>query len=103
MVRPRVALCAAAVLACSVGLAAAQQGQPQKLFHGVGVVTATEPAGTLTVNHEPIEGLMPAMEMAFKVAPTSLAKGVRPGDRIDFSVDGKTYTIVGLKVVGHTD
>jgi len=28
---------------------------------------------------------------------------VRPGDRIDFSLDGKTYTIVGLKVVGHTE
>jgi Cu/Ag efflux protein CusF len=103
MARARGSLLVAALLAWSAGLAQAQQGQPQKVFHGVGVVTATEPAGTLTVNHQPIEGLMPAMEMAFKVNPASLAKGVRPGDRIDFSVDGKTYTIVGLKVVGHTE
>ena len=103
MARLRPALYAAALLAGAVGLAHAQRVQPRKLFHGVGVVTATEPAGTLTVNHQPIEGLMPAMEMAFKVSPASLAKGVRPGDRIDFSVDGKTYTIVGLKVVGHTE
>ena len=103
MVRPGVALSAVALLAGLFGVARAQQSQPQKLFHGVGVVTATEPSGTLTVNHQPIEGLMPAMEMAFKVSPTSLAKDVRPGDRIDFTLDGKTYTIVGLKVVGHTE
>jgi Cu/Ag efflux protein CusF len=99
----RGALRVGALLAWSVGLAQAQQGQPQKVFHGVGIVTAVEPTGTLTVNHEPIEGLMPAMEMAFKVNPSSLAKGVRPGDKIDFSLEGRTYTIVGLKVVGHTE
>jgi Cu/Ag efflux protein CusF len=55
-----------------------------------------------TINHEPIEGLMPAMEMMFSVTPRALSKGVRPGDKIEFSVEGKTYTIVDLKVVGHT-
>jgi Cu/Ag efflux protein CusF len=103
MARTRGALWVAALLAWSAGPTPAQQGQPQKIFHGVGIVTAIEPTGTLTVNHQPIEGLMPAMEMAFKVNPGSLAKGVRPGDKIDFSLEGKTYTIVGLKVVGHTE
>ncbi len=73
----------------------------QKLFRGVGIVTAIEPAGTLTINHEAIQGLMPAMEMTFSVDPRALADGVRPGDEIDFSVDGKTYTIHDLKVRGH--
>ena len=84
-------------------IAQAQQNEPRKLFHGVGFVTAIEPAGSLTINHEPIEGLMPAMEMAFQVNPRTLANGVRPGDKIEFSVEGKTYTIVALKVVGHTE
>jgi Cu/Ag efflux protein CusF len=81
----------------------AQPGEPRKIFRGVGVVTAIEPTGALTINHEPIEGLMPAMEMTFSVNPRTLSNGVRPGDRVAFSVEGKTYVIVGLKVVGHTE
>ena len=84
-------------------IAQAQQSEPRKVFHGVGIVTATEPAGSLTINHEAIEGLMPAMEMTFSVNPRALAKDVHPGDRIEFSVEGTTYAIVGLKVVGHTE
>jgi hypothetical protein len=33
--------------------------------------------------------------------PWALAQGIRPGDQIEFSVEGKTYSIVGVKVVGH--
>jgi Cu/Ag efflux protein CusF len=84
-------------------IAQAQQNEPRKVFRGVGIVTAIEPAGSLTINHEPIEGLMPAMEMAFQVNPRTLANGVRPGDKIEFSVEAKTYTIVAVKVVGHTE
>ena len=84
-------------------MAQAQQNEPRKVFRGVGIVTAIEPAGSLTINHEPIEGLMPAMEMMFQVSPRTLANSVRPGDKIEFSVEGKTYTIVAVKVVGHTE
>jgi Cu/Ag efflux protein CusF len=84
-------------------LAQAQQNEPRKIFRGMGAVTAIEPAGSLTINHEAIEGLMSAMEMTFSVNPRALTKGVRPGDKIEFSVEGKTYTIVALKVVGHTE
>jgi Cu/Ag efflux protein CusF len=95
MARPRVALWVAVLLAWSVGLAQAQQGQPQKVFHGVGVVTAIEPTGMLTVNHQAIEGLMPAMEMAFKVNPASLAKGVPQATRsISRSKAGHTRSSV---------
>ncbi len=83
-------------------MAQAQQIERRKIFHAVGIVTAIEPSGSLTINHEPIEGLMPAMEMMFKVNPPTLTKNVRPGDKVDFSVEGKTFVIVGLKVTGHT-
>ncbi len=73
-----------------------------RIFRAMGVVTAIEPAGTLTINHEPIQGLMPAMEMTFTVNPRALTKGVRLGDKVEFRVDGKTYTIVELKVRGHS-
>src|SRR5580693_4084281 len=61
-------------------------------FHGIGVVTDMDrETGALTVNHQEIKGLMPAMEMLFNVDPRSLSDGVKPGDRIEFSVEDKTY------------
>jgi Cu/Ag efflux protein CusF len=79
----------------------AKSPDAQKVFPAVGVVTGKNPDGALTINHQPIEGLMPAMEMTFNVKPRALSSAVRPGDKIEFSVEGKTYTIVALKVVGH--
>ena len=71
-----------------------------KIFHGVGVVTAVDPAGgVLTVDHGDIPGLMDAMEMAYKVQPAGLAAGLRKGDRIAFAVDGATLTIVEIRKI----
>jgi Cu/Ag efflux protein CusF len=84
-----------------VWMAQAQQSETGKMFRGEGVVTAIEPDGSLTINHEPIAGLMPAMEMSFSVNPRALTNSVRPGDKIAFSVEGATYIIRALKVVGH--
>jgi Cu/Ag efflux protein CusF len=114
MIRPLIeCACAAGVfLALTLGIgetgplrmAQAQQSEPGTIFRGKGFVTAIEPAtGSLTVNHQPIEGLMPAMEMMFRVKPRTLSDGLRPGDEIEFSVEGKTYTILDVKVVGHTE
>jgi Cu/Ag efflux protein CusF len=80
---------------------AATQLVAATIFHGVGFVTAVAPTGSLTINHEAIDGLMPAMEMMFSVKPRALAKGLRPGDKIAFDVEGKTYVIVGLSVLAH--
>jgi Cu/Ag efflux protein CusF len=81
--------------------AQAQPSEPGKMFRGVGIVTAIESAGSLTINHEPIAGLMPAMEMTFSVNPRGLTNGVRAGDKVEFGLDGRTYVIHELKVVGH--
>ena len=71
-------------------------------FRGIGVVTDIDAdTGALTINHQEIKGLMPAMEMLFNVDPRSLSDGVKPGDRIEFSVEDKTYTIRDLKVIEH--
>ena len=80
----------------------AQPSEPGKMFRGVGIVTAIESSGSLTINHEPIAGLMPAMEMTFSVNPRALTNGVRAGDKVEFSMEGRTYVIRELKVVGHT-
>lgn len=74
--------------------------QSEPLFHGVGVITGVDAAsGSLTIRHEPIQGLMPAMEMAFQVEPPSLIGAAKVGDRVEFDVAGRTYTIKGLKIV----
>jgi Cu/Ag efflux protein CusF len=78
--------------------AQAQSTASNRVFQGTGTVTATEPAGTLTINHEPIDGLMPAMEMTFRLNPATIGNGIHPGDEVDFSVEGKTYVITALKV-----
>ena len=62
--------------------------------------TAIDPTtGSLTLDHEEIKGLMPAMEMMYRVDPHSLSAGLRAGDKIDFAVDAKTYTIRGVKLI----
>lgn len=79
------------------------QEQSNVLFRGVGVVTAVNPAtGSLTINHEEIAGLMPPMEMLFHVEPRTLSDGVKPGDKVEFRVEGKTYKIRDIKVIEHT-
>lgn len=79
-----------------------QAQDPNAVFRGIGVVTDVDPAtGALTINHQEIVGLIPAMEMLFEVEPRSLSEGVKPGDRIEFRVEGKTYRIRDIKVIEH--
>ena len=76
-------------------------GASLRLFHGVGVVREVDAEhGRLVVSHEDIPGLMPAMVMAFAVDPPSLARGLKPGDKIEFDVTAKTYIIKNLKPTG---
>jgi len=80
--------------------AQAQQGESEGMFRGVGVVIAIDPdTGSLTLNHEEIKGLMPAMQMMYLVSPRSLSEGLRPGDKIEFDLDAKTYTIRHVKLI----
>jgi Cu/Ag efflux protein CusF len=78
----------------------AQATSQNGVFRGIGVVTDIHPAtGSLTINHEEIPGFMAAMEMLFRVSPRTLSDGVRPGDKVEFWVEGKTYTIRDLRVI----
>jgi Cu/Ag efflux protein CusF len=78
----------------------AQQSEPTGLFHGTGVVTAIDPvSGAITLDHDEIKGLMPAMIMMYRVKSPSLAAGLRTGDRIAFTLDAGSYTIVEVEAV----
>jgi len=56
----------------------------------------------LVLDHEDIEGLMPAMTRNFDVAAPDLLAGLAPGDRVRFrlSVDGGRYRIVAVEKLG---
>ena len=79
----------------------AQTKEASNLFHGVGVVTDLDVASAaVTLDHEAIPGLMDAMEMAYRVRSPSLIDGLHKGDKIEFTVEGSTYVIVGVKKAG---
>jgi Cu/Ag efflux protein CusF len=69
---------------------------------GVGVITGVEPGRSqLTVNHKKIKDFMEAMEMTYAVTRPALLNGLKVGDKVIFSIDPATYSIVDLHVVDH--
>ena len=70
------------------------------LHTGTGTVKAVHPElRQLVLDHDEIEGLMPAMEMNFDVAAAALLDGLAPGDRVRFrlSVEDGRYRIVSVE------
>jgi Cu/Ag efflux protein CusF len=73
-----------------------------KPYPGVGVITIINlKEGWVEINHEAIEGLMPAMQMEWSVKDRSLLRNVRVGDRVEFVVveTGKGEIITEMKKV----
>jgi Cu/Ag efflux protein CusF len=58
-----------------------------KPYAGTGeVVIVNRQEGWIEINHEDIPGLMPAMQMEFWVQNKTLLDGVKPGDRVNFTI-----------------
>lgn len=65
-----------------------------KTYHGEGVVTKIvlenpydKSLSSVELNHGEIVGLMPAMQMEFYVKEKSLLKGLKVGDKVDFTLE----------------
>ncbi len=59
-------------------------------YNGKGSVTKVDlNMGSVELNHENIEGLMPAMQMEFYVTDKALLKGLAVGDKVDFVIEYK--------------
>lgn len=69
--------------------------------HGIVEDVDRENAQVL-IEHDDIEGLMPAMTMNFAVPDPALLARLEPGQVIDFEVDftGRSYDVVAAEVVG---
>ena len=73
--------------------------QPRS-YQGVGVVKGLDPKlPAIMIDHEDIEGLMPAMEMEFAVTEVALLNGLAVNDHIDFTVVDNTgqMTVTAIK------
>lgn len=59
-------------------------------YPGKGTVTKIDlNMGSVDLNHENIEGLMPAMQMGFYVTDKALLKGLTVGEKVDFVIEYK--------------
>jgi Cu/Ag efflux protein CusF len=77
-----------------------QETEAVGAFRGVGIVTSVSPrARAVTLNHEEIKGFMAAMIMMYRVEPFSLAADLRPGDKVEFTIDAQSYTIRDIKLI----
>lgn len=58
--------------------------------------------GQILIDHEDVEGLMPAMTMNFVVSDQDLLAKLAPGQVIDFEIHftGRSYDVVDARVVG---
>ena len=71
-------------LALSLCAAASAAGPS---FDGQGRITAVDPGrSTVTIEHGGIQGLLPATQSEFPVQSASVIQGVRPGDRVRFTL-----------------
>ena len=70
----------------------------KRLHEGDGVVVAVERRkGRVVLTHEEIKGFMaPMVEMSFLVKPARELQGLKPGDKIRFSIDADQRAIVRI-------
>ena len=72
-------------------------GPKPRWVTGEGTVIALRPERQQVVlEHGEIKGFMEAMTMGYRISPTSLLQGVKPGDRVRFTIDTEARAITTL-------
>jgi Cu/Ag efflux protein CusF len=102
--RLKLALPLMACVLASSDAAEVRETGAEGIFFGHGLVKSVEPkTGWLTLAHGDIMGCMPAMEMMFRVRAPELSRDLKPGDKVDFTIDGGDYVIQDVKRVSHAE
>jgi Cu/Ag efflux protein CusF len=72
--------------------------------HGTGTVNAVDPAQhKLNLNHQPIPEIgWPAMTMEFPVAPVVDLKAIKPGTRVNFTIEEQPGGMYEIKAIAPT-
>jgi Cu/Ag efflux protein CusF len=82
----------------------AQSGSARMLNGSGYVVAADLDKRYLTIRHRELKSLdMPEMDMMFEVQDRAKMAGLRPKDRIRFTIDRSDMTITNIMVVGPGD
>ncbi len=69
-----------------------------KSIHGVGKIVALMPqAREIVIDHERIPDVMDAMTMGYKVESAAALKGLRSGDRVEFTLDVSKRVITKIE------
>jgi Cu/Ag efflux protein CusF len=93
-----------ACMLASSDAAEVQETGEAGIFYGHGLVKAVEPGtGWLTIAHNDIMGCMPSMEMMFRVRAPEVSRGLKSGDTIDFTLDGRDYVILDAELVSRAE
>lgn len=90
------------ILLAGLGLACEVPDRPE-LYSARGVVKGVlADENQVTIDHEEIEGLMPAMTMNFDVPDAALLEQFESGQIVDFALRrrGGLYQIIGMNVIG---
>ena len=68
--------------------------KPTVVYQGAGSVEEVhKDTATIQINHEEIKGLMPAMSMPYRVKDKAMLDAVKPGDKVDFTVEDSSAGI----------
>ena len=74
------------------------EGAASQTVVGEGEVIATVPnASQIVVEHGEIKGFMEAMTMGYRIDPPSLLAGLKPGDKVRFTIDVQKRTITEIE------
>ena len=74
-------------------------GPSGPIFEGKGLVIQVDQGeGEITLDHEEIKGLLPAMSMEYAVQPPNLLRGLRPGDRVRFKLSNQGLEFVVVEI-----
>jgi Cu(I)/Ag(I) efflux system protein CusF len=74
------------------------EGEASQTVVGEGEVVATVPnASQIVVEHGEIKGFMEAMTMGYRIDPPSLLAGLKPGDKVRFTIDVQKRMITEIE------
>lgn len=81
----------------SAYLASLKPQATAKSVKGIGKIVALSPQSKeVVLDHEPIKDFMDAMTMGYKVSSPSILKGLRAGDRVEFTFDTRQRVVTKI-------